>query len=219
MTPWIAAHQASLPLTLSQSLLKLMSIDSVKCFCIKWGLGSGVGPVSSTFNLLHHYGNGLHWNVPSNSSTVPIYQLMNPKSKWTWRQSLPAQRLSQGWACHWSSLSFLDNMFASSPLQSCSTISLQVMTKVGWGEGTTERGSILWGPLHLPRIQARSICLIPSADYFVRKADQCISQEKKWGHHQCLLSCLEEAPVTPGLQWYNGAELDKTHLMHQARGP
>ena len=29
MTPWIAAHQASLSLTISQSLLKLMSIESV----------------------------------------------------------------------------------------------------------------------------------------------------------------------------------------------
>ena len=139
MTPWIAAHQASLTLTISWSLLKLMSIDSVKCFCIKWGLGSGVGPVSSTFNLLHHCGHGLHWNVPSDPSTLPIYQLMNPKSKWTWTQSLPAQRLSQGWACHWSSLSFLDNMFPSSPLQSCSTISLQVWQwwqrkASGWGE-------------------------------------------------------------------------------------
>ena len=29
MTPWIAAHQASLPFIISQSLLKLMSIESV----------------------------------------------------------------------------------------------------------------------------------------------------------------------------------------------
>ena len=31
-TPWIAAHQASLSLTISQSLLKLMSIESVMPF-------------------------------------------------------------------------------------------------------------------------------------------------------------------------------------------
>ena len=31
-TPWIAAHQASLAFTISQSLLKLMSIESVMLF-------------------------------------------------------------------------------------------------------------------------------------------------------------------------------------------
>ena len=39
VTPWIAAHQASLPFTISQSLLKLMSIASV---------------MSSNHLILHH---------------------------------------------------------------------------------------------------------------------------------------------------------------------
>lgn len=89
---------------------------------------------------------------------------------------------------------------------------------VGWEEGTTERGSILWGPLPLPRIQARSTCLTPSADHFARKADQCISQEKKWGHASVCSPAWRRPQWPPGLPWYNAAELDKTHLMHQARG-
>ena len=50
MTPWIAAHQASLSITNSQSLLKLMSIESVMS---SHPLSSRFPPA---FNLSHHQG-------------------------------------------------------------------------------------------------------------------------------------------------------------------
>ena len=53
VTPWIAAHQASLSINNSQSLLKLMSIESVMPSQPSHPLSS---PSPPAFNLSHHQG-------------------------------------------------------------------------------------------------------------------------------------------------------------------
>ena len=52
MTPWTAAHQASLSFTISWSLFRLMSIESV----MPSNPSSSVFPFSSAFNLRQHQG-------------------------------------------------------------------------------------------------------------------------------------------------------------------
>ena len=51
-TPWTAAHQASLSITNSPSLLKLMSIEPV----MPSNISSSVVPFPAAFNLSQHQG-------------------------------------------------------------------------------------------------------------------------------------------------------------------
>ena len=82
VTPWTAAHQDSLSITNSQSLLKLMSIESVMAsnhliLC---------RPLSPpAFNLSQHQ--GLFYWVSSlqQVATVLEFQLQHPSFQWTFR--------------------------------------------------------------------------------------------------------------------------------------
>ena len=69
-TPWTAARQASLSFTLSQSLLKLFSIES--------------GKPSSQLILCHplHFSKIIHWN--SNTLATSCEELTHWKRPWCW---------------------------------------------------------------------------------------------------------------------------------------
>ena len=84
-TPWSAACQASLSITKSWSLLKLMSIESVWCHPI---ISSPVIPSPPTFNLSQHQ--GLFKWVSSSHQVAKVmeFQLQHQSFQWTPRTYL-----------------------------------------------------------------------------------------------------------------------------------
>ena len=81
-TPWTAARQASLSITNSQSLLKLMSIESVTPSSHSQPLSS---PSPPTFNLSQHQ--GLFKWVSSSHQVAKVleFQLQYQPFQWTFR--------------------------------------------------------------------------------------------------------------------------------------
>ena len=97
VTPWTAAHQASLSFTISQSLLKLMSIESV--------MPSShlilLSPSPPAFNLSQHH--GLFKWVSSSHQVAKglVFQLQHQSFQWILRTlgwtgwiSLPGESMS-----------------------------------------------------------------------------------------------------------------------------
>ena len=87
-TPWTAAHQASLSFTISRSLLKLMSIESV----VPSNHLSSVIPFSSclqSFNLFQHQEKHLIQWVGSSNQVAKVLELQ--------RQHLSLQWIFKGW--------------------------------------------------------------------------------------------------------------------------
>ena len=84
-TPWTAAHQASLSITTSWSLLKLMSIESVMPFQPSHPLSSLSSPA---FNLSQHQGI-FQWVSSSHQvAKVLEFQLQHQSFQWTLRTDL-----------------------------------------------------------------------------------------------------------------------------------
>ena len=77
-TPWTAACQASLSITSSQSLLKLMSIESVipsnhLIFCYSFLLPPLVFPASGSFQMTHFFtSDGQSVEVSASASVLPV---------------------------------------------------------------------------------------------------------------------------------------------------
>ena len=84
VTPWITAHQASLSITSSQSLLKLISIELVVCLTNSHPLSSP----SPAFNLSQHQ--SLFQWVSSSYQVAKIleFQLQHQSFQWTPRTDL-----------------------------------------------------------------------------------------------------------------------------------
>ena len=77
-TPWIAAHQAPLSLTISQSLFKFMAIESVMPFnhlilCAPFSFCLQSFPVSGSFPVSHLFASD-GWNIGAlaSASVVPV---------------------------------------------------------------------------------------------------------------------------------------------------
>ena len=79
LTPWTAARQASLSFTISQSLLKFMSIESVILF-----LSQPLPPTSPfAFNLSQHQ--GLFQWVGSSHQMAKVLELQHQSYQWIFR--------------------------------------------------------------------------------------------------------------------------------------
>ena len=84
VTPWTAAHQAFLSFTISQSLHKLMSIESVMPSNHLILLSP---PSSLTLSLFQHQGL-LQW-VSSSYQVAEVLELQHQSSQWIFRLDFP----------------------------------------------------------------------------------------------------------------------------------
>ena len=99
VTPWTAAHQASLSITNSRSLLKLMSIESVMptshlILCRPLLLQSLPASGSFQMNQLFAWG-GQSIGVSASASVLPINTQDLPPLEWTGWISLQSKGLSR----------------------------------------------------------------------------------------------------------------------------
>ena len=100
-TPWTAARQASLSITSSQSLLKLMSVESVMPsnylnLCCLLLLLPSICPTTESFQMSQLFGSGgQSIGVSASTSVLPMNTLDWPPLGWTGWISLQSEGLSR----------------------------------------------------------------------------------------------------------------------------
>ena len=122
MTPWTAARQASLSITNSQSLLKLMSIESVMpsnhlILCCPLLLCTRSFPASGSFQITQFFASGgQSIAVSASASVLPMNIQDWFNSGWTGWISLQSKGLNSFLQHHSSKASILRHLYAHNTL-------------------------------------------------------------------------------------------------------